>query len=85
VDLLATVGTRHGATPAQVALAWLLSRKPWVAPIPGTTKLARMEENLGAANLVLTPVDLAEIEKVSEEIRIIGERYPESLEQMTER
>jgi aryl-alcohol dehydrogenase-like predicted oxidoreductase len=83
VDLLKRVGDRHQATPAQVALAWLLSRKPWIVPIPGTTKLHRLEENLGAAELNLTADDLTEIETAAAKISIQGARYPEQLEKMT--
>ena len=79
VDLLKSIAARHNATPAQVALAWLLAQKPWIAPIPGTTKLHRLEENLGAATLQLTPADLAEIETASAKIQIEGERYPAHL------
>ncbi|GLR68550.1 aldehyde oxidase [Acidocella aquatica] len=79
VELLKSIAARHNATPAQVALAWLLAQKPWIAPIPGTTKLHRLEENLGAANLLLTPADLAEIETASAKIQIEGERYPAHL------
>ncbi|NNM57325.1 aldo/keto reductase [Acidocella sp.] len=79
VALLKTIAARHNATPAQVALAWLLAQKPWIAPIPGTTKLHRLEENLDAANLLLTPADLAEIEAASGKIQIEGERYPAHL------
>jgi aryl-alcohol dehydrogenase-like predicted oxidoreductase len=83
VDLLARVGLRKQATPAQVALAWLLSRKPWIVPIPGTTKLHRLEENVGAAALELTADDLREIESASSRITVQGARYPERLEKMT--
>jgi aryl-alcohol dehydrogenase-like predicted oxidoreductase len=79
VDLLACIGHRKGATPAQIALAWLLAQKPWIVPIPGTTKRRRLEENLGAASLELTPADLAEIEAASR-IEIQGARYPEHLQ-----
>ena len=79
VELLKSIAARHNATPAQVALAWLLAQKPWIAPIPGTTKLHRLEENLGAANLRLTPADEAEIEAASVKIKIEGERYPAHL------
>ncbi len=79
VDLLAAVGARKKATPAQIALAWLLAQKPWIVPIPGTTKLARLEENLGAANVELTPDDLREIESAAAQIKVQGERYPEDL------
>ncbi|AYH43821.1 aldo/keto reductase [Azoarcus sp. DN11] len=83
VDLLRTVGQRYGATPAQVALAWLLSRKPWIVPIPGTSHLSRLEENLGSAALELSPGDLEEISTAAARIRIQGGRYPEALEKMT--
>ena len=85
VDLLRSLAARRRATPAQVALAWLLSRKPWIVPIPGTRKLARLEENLGAASLVLTPDDLREIESAAARIPVQGDRYPEHLERMTGR
>jgi aryl-alcohol dehydrogenase-like predicted oxidoreductase len=83
VALLRTIGTRKGATPAQIALAWLLAQKPWIVPIPGTRRLARLEENLGAATLQLTPADLREIDTASSRIPIQGARYPEALERMT--
>jgi aryl-alcohol dehydrogenase-like predicted oxidoreductase len=79
VDLLKRIAAEKGATPAQVALAWLLSRKPWIVPIPGTTKLHRLEENLAAADLALTAGDLAAIERAAAEIHVEGERYPEAL------
>ncbi|AYD02631.1 aldo/keto reductase [Neorhizobium sp. NCHU2750] len=79
VDLLKEIATDKGATPAQVALAWLLSRKPWIVPIPGTTKLHRLEENLASADLELSAADLDRIEKAAAEIQIEGERYPEQL------
>lgn len=85
VELLRTIGARKKATPAQVALAWLLSRKPWIVPIPGTTKRERLEENLAAASLELTAGDLREIETAAAGIRIEGPRYPEALEKMTGR
>ena len=85
VDLLSKVAERKKATPAQIALAWLLAQKPWIVPIPGTTKLERLEENIGAAALELTPDDLREIEGASSEIKLEGARYPERLEQMTGR
>jgi aryl-alcohol dehydrogenase-like predicted oxidoreductase len=85
VDLLASLGARKHATPAQVALAWLLSRKPWIVPIPGTRKLARLEENLGAAALTLSADDLREIESAAAKIKVQGDRYPEHLERMTGR
>ncbi|MDB5818217.1 MAG: aldo/keto reductase [Rhizobacter sp.] len=83
VELLRGIGDRHQATPAQVALAWLLSRKPWIVPIPGTTKLHRLEENIGAAELVLTAADLADIEAAASKIKVQGARYPEHLEKLT--
>jgi aryl-alcohol dehydrogenase-like predicted oxidoreductase len=76
VDLLQRVATEKAATPAQIALAWLLVRAPFIVPIPGTTKLHRLEENLGAADVALTAVDLAEIETAAAAIEIEGERYP---------
>lgn len=79
VDLLTRIATEKNATPAQIALAWLLMQKPWIVPIPGTTKLHRMEENLGAVNVELTAQDLAEIEHAAAAIKIEGERYPEQL------
>ena len=83
VDLLRTIGDRKGATPAQVALAWLLAQRPWIVPIPGTTKQGRLQENLGAAELELTSEDLVEIDRAASEIPVEGARYPENLEQMT--
>jgi aryl-alcohol dehydrogenase-like predicted oxidoreductase len=79
VDLLRRIGGEKGATPAQIALAWLLARKPWIVPIPGTTKLHRLEENLGAADIVLTAEDLTEIGQAAAGIEIEGERYPAHL------
>jgi aryl-alcohol dehydrogenase-like predicted oxidoreductase len=79
VDLLGQVAQQKGATPAQVALAWLLAQKPWIAPIPGTTKLHRLDENLGAAALELTPEDLAGIDAAAAKITVQGARYPEHL------
>jgi aryl-alcohol dehydrogenase-like predicted oxidoreductase len=79
IDLLRTIGERKNATPAQIALAWLLAQKPWIVPIPGTTKLSRLEENLGAANIELTPDDLRDIDG----IHVEGDRYPEHLNRMT--
>jgi aryl-alcohol dehydrogenase-like predicted oxidoreductase len=82
VDLLGQVAQRKGATPAQVALAWLLAQKPWIVPIPGTTRLERLEENIGAAALELTPEDLAGIDQAASKITVQGARYPESLARM---
>jgi aryl-alcohol dehydrogenase-like predicted oxidoreductase len=83
VDLLARIGARHGATPAQVALAWLLAQKPWIVPIPGTTKLTRVEENVAAADLALSPEDIAEIRTAAEAVPVQGARYPEAMERMS--
>jgi aryl-alcohol dehydrogenase-like predicted oxidoreductase len=83
VDLIAGIAKRKKATPAQIALAWLLARKPWVVPIPGTTKLHRLEENIGAVSIELTPADLRDIEDAASRIVIEGDRYPEKLEKMT--
>ncbi len=85
VDLLQKIGDRKKATPAQIALAWLLSQKPWILPIPGTTKLHRLDENIGAVAIELASDDLREIDTASSRIRIEGARYPEKLEQMTGR
>ena len=85
VDLLTNVAERKKATPAQIALAWLLAQKPWIVPIPGTTKLHRLEENLGAASVELTSDDLRDIDGASSKIKVEGARYPERLEQMTGR
>jgi aryl-alcohol dehydrogenase-like predicted oxidoreductase len=83
VALLEEIAEQKKATPAQVALAWLLAQKPWIAPIPGTTKLNRLEENIGAASITLTPDDLREIEGAASKITVQGARYPEHLERMT--
>jgi aryl-alcohol dehydrogenase-like predicted oxidoreductase len=83
VDLLGAIAGRKNATPAQVALAWLLAQKPWIVPIPGTTKLHRLEENIGAAAVELTAGDLSEIEDAAAKIIIEGARYPESAEKLT--
>jgi aryl-alcohol dehydrogenase-like predicted oxidoreductase len=83
VDLLGTIAQRKKATPAQIALAWLLAQKPWIVPIPGTTKLGRLEENIGAVAIELTSDDLREIESASAKITVQGERYPEALQRMT--
>jgi aryl-alcohol dehydrogenase-like predicted oxidoreductase len=85
VDLLAAIAERKKATPAQIALAWLLAQKPWIVPIPGTTKPARMEENIGAAAMALTPDDLREIDGAASKITVQGARYPEELERLTYR
>jgi len=85
VDLLGNIAQRKGATPAQVALAWLLAQKPWIVPIPGTRKLERLEENLGAVAVELTPEDLREIDSTASKITVQGARYPENLEKLTGR
>jgi aryl-alcohol dehydrogenase-like predicted oxidoreductase len=85
VDLLRTIGERKKATPAQVALAWLLAQKPWIVPIPGTTKLHRLEENVGAAAVELTPDDLREIDQAASQITVQGARYPEHLQKLVGR
>jgi aryl-alcohol dehydrogenase-like predicted oxidoreductase len=85
VELLRTIAERHKATPAQIALAWLLAQKPWIVPIPGTTKPARLVENLGAASLELTSNDLREIESAASKIKVQGARYPEQLQKMVGR
>ncbi len=83
IDLLAGIGERKKATPAQIALAWLLARKPWIVPIPGTTRLHRLDENIGALSVELTADDLCDIEEAASQITVTGARYPERLEQMT--
>jgi aryl-alcohol dehydrogenase-like predicted oxidoreductase len=85
VDLLATVAKEKNATPAQIALAWLLAQKPWIVPIPGTTKLSRLDENLGAVSVELTPDDLRNIDAAASQLRAQGGRYPEHMEAMTGR
>ena len=83
LDLLRDVAMQKKATPAQVALAWLLAQKPWIVPIPGTTKLNSLEENIGAADVTLTPADLKRIDDALNRIPVMGERYPEELERRT--
>ena len=85
IDLIGKIGQRKKATVAQIALAWLLARKPWIVPIPGTTKLHRLDENLGAVAVELTPDDLHDIESAASKITVQGARYPEKLEQLTGR
>jgi len=85
VDLLGKIGEQKKATPAQIALAWLLARKPWIVPIPGTTKLHRLDENIGAVAVELMPDDLDNIDSAASKITVQGTRYPENLEQMTGR
>ena len=83
VDLLKKVGEQKNVTPGQVALAWLLVKKPWIVPIPGTTKLNRLEENIGAAEITLTSEELSKINSALGKIKVVGERYPEELEKRT--
>ena len=85
VDLLGEIAKRKKATPAQIALAWLIAQKPWIVPIPGTTKLKRLEENIGAASIELTPEDLRHIESAASKISVQGARYPEHIEEKTGR
>jgi aryl-alcohol dehydrogenase-like predicted oxidoreductase len=85
VELLGKIAQRKNATPAQLALAWLLAQKPWIVPIPGTTKLSRLEENIGAEAIQLTPDDVREIERAASKITVQGARYPEHLEQLSGR
>jgi len=85
VDLLTRIAEKKKATPAQIALAWLLAQKPWIVPIPGTTKLHRLDENIGAVGIEFTPVELAEIEDASSKIKVQGERYPEQLQKLVGR
>ncbi|MEI6853828.1 MAG: aldo/keto reductase [Bacteroidota bacterium] len=85
VDFLAEVATRKNATPAQIALSWLLAQKPWIVPIPGTTKTGRLLENLGSTAIVLTPAELSEIDVAATKIQVKGERYPESAAKMINR
>jgi aryl-alcohol dehydrogenase-like predicted oxidoreductase len=85
VDLLSTIGKRKNATPAQIAPGWLLAQKPWIVPIPGTTKFSRLEENIGAVAIELTADDLREIDTAASKIKVEGNRYPEHLEKMTGR
>jgi len=85
IELLGGIAERKKATPAQIALAWLLAQKPWIVPIPGTTKLHRLDENIGALSVELTPADLRNIDAAASEIAVQGARYPEKLEQMTGR
>ncbi len=83
VDLLGRIAKQKGATPAQIALAWLLAQKPWIVPIPGTTKLSRLDENIGSAAIKLTSDDLREIDSAAAKITVEGDRYPEHLQRMT--
>ena len=85
VDLLGSIAEQKKATPAQIALAWLLAQKPWIVPIPGTTKLHRLEENIGAAAVELTPDDLRQIDAAASKIKVEGARYPENLQKLVNR
>ena len=85
VELLKTMAERKKATPAQIALAWLLAQKPWIVPIPGTTKLHRLEENIGAATVELTTEDLRDIGAAVADIEVQGARYPEQLQRLVKR
>jgi aryl-alcohol dehydrogenase-like predicted oxidoreductase len=85
VDLLKTVAERKRSTPAQIALAWLLAQKPWIVPIPGTTKIHRLEENIGAAAVELTPDDLRDIHDAASRIIVQGARLPEAILKLTNR
>lgn len=85
INLLGSIAQRKNATPAQIALAWLLAQKSWIVPIPGTTKLNRLEENVGAVSIELTPDDLRDIDEAASKITVQGNRYPEALEAMTGR
>jgi aryl-alcohol dehydrogenase-like predicted oxidoreductase len=85
IDLLGSIAEQKQVTPAQIALAWLLAQKPWIVPIPGTTKLHRLDENIGAASVELTPNDLRDIDDAASQITVQGARYPEKLEQLTGR
>jgi aryl-alcohol dehydrogenase-like predicted oxidoreductase len=85
IDLLGSIAQQKQATPAQIALAWLLAQKPWIVPIPGTTKLHRLDENIGAASVELTPNDLRDIDDAAAKITVQGARYPEKLELLTGR
>jgi len=85
IDLIGKIGQRKKATVAQIALAWLLAKKPWIVPIPGTTKLNRLDENIGAVSVELTPDDLRELDSAATKIEVQGARYPEKLEQLTGR
>ncbi|HEX6755078.1 MAG TPA: aldo/keto reductase [Mycobacteriales bacterium] len=85
IDILATIASRKGATPAQLALAWLLAQRPWIVPIPGTRRLERLEENIGAADIALTADDLLEIDTAAARIEVRGARYPEHLQRLIDR
>jgi aryl-alcohol dehydrogenase-like predicted oxidoreductase len=83
VDLLESIARQKGTTPAQIALAWLLAQKPWIVPIPGTTKLSRLDENIAAVAIELTADDVREIDSAASKITVEGDRYPEHIQRMT--
>ena len=85
MDLIGKVAERKKATPAQIALAWVLAQKPWIAPIPGTTKLHRLKENIASVDVELTPDDLREIDRAASQITVQGARYPENLQRLVGR
>jgi aryl-alcohol dehydrogenase-like predicted oxidoreductase len=85
VDLITKVAERKKATVGQVALAWLLGQQPWIVPIPGTRRLERLDENLGSADLNLTPADMDELESASASVQVQGDRYPEAMQRMIDR
>jgi len=85
VDLLARIGAQKHATPAQIALAWLLAQEPWIVPIPGTTKLSRLDENIAAASIEITPDDLRHIDAAARQIPVQGDRYPQAEAERTGR
>ncbi len=85
MDLIAAFAAKKSATAAQIALAWLLAQKPWIVPIPGTAKFNRVEENIGATAVTLTPEDLRELDTATAKIQIFGDRYPAEVERMTNR
>ena len=85
VELLRRIGEERNATPAQIALAWLLAQKPWIVPIPGTKKLERLDENIGAADVELTADDVRELQNAAAKIAVEGARYPDQLERLTNR
>ena len=85
MDVIQAFAARKQASPAQIALAWLLAQKPWIAPIPGTTKLTRLEENIGSTRVQLTANDLRDLDTATAQITVEGDRYPQELERMTDR
>jgi aryl-alcohol dehydrogenase-like predicted oxidoreductase len=85
VDRVAAIAERKGATPGQIALAWLLAQRPWIVPIPGTRRLERLDENLGAAEIALTPDEVTELTDASDAVHVEGDRYPEAMQKMIDR